>query len=175
MARRARRASGRGKMKRPVGWVRTFFQGQTVDESPLIEFDLVNGDDWSIGTTMNERATLRRIRGSVSFAPPLTADVTFGIFAAIYKSDIDAAAVTPTSSAIVLEDLLALWTVQVPGRPGAAVEERAMHRWDIDIKAMRVMANDSVIQLVLRTDVAPGAVVTFSGHVDCLVSRGSSS
>ncbi len=171
MAVRRRRSSKLGA-KRPVGWIRTFASAVPVDDTPTVDFLLIEGADWAIGT-MNEMGTVRRIRVELSVSPtPLSAPES-SLFWAVYVSDRDAALQSPAAVGILDENMLGMGCITFGLVAAAAVERSVSHQLSIDIKAMRKVREDEQVHLVFRMNTAL-AGVSISGYTSLLFSRGQS-
>ena len=168
----ARRRGGfRKGTKRPVGWVRSFIDEQVVDDTPTVLFTLLEGPDWAVGT-MNEMATVRRIRLAMIVVPGI--EIIQGlVYWAIYVSDRDAVGVRPDAVAILDENILSLGIFGHGARGSSGSFPLPTGQLDVDVKAMRKVRDDEVVNLVMTTDAAATAV-TVSGYTSVLMSRGQS-
>ena len=170
MARKRGRAFRKGS-KRPVGWVRSFHDEIVVDDSPTVVFNLMEGVDWAVGV-LNEMATIRRIHVEMIAIPGI--ELTQGLlYWALYVTDRDTAGINPGSTSMLDENILGLG---IGGRAArGATGSLALPPIPIqfDVKAMRKVRDDQVLNLVATTDVAASAV-TISGYASVLMSRGQS-
>ncbi len=168
---RSRHGHSRGPtIKRQVAWVRTLFKGVSFDDDPVVETDLVAGVDWTIGS-LNEKATLRRIRAKLGIRPP-TVDFASVVFMAIYRTDVDNIPVDPDLAAILAEDLLFMESMVWPGAVATHVEAPAPQYFDVDVKAMRRIGTDEVIRMGIISSTA--GTFSIDGYTSLLISRGRS-
>jgi len=173
MARRRASRGGKRGTKRPVGWVRSFTDEQVVDDSPTVTVNLMEGPDWAVGV-MNEMATIRRVHLDFVVVPGV--EIVQALFYyAVYVTDRDTVGINPGSISILDENLLAMGIFGHAARGAAGTNLRALDVYHLkeDIKAMRKVRDDQVLNLVMTTDVAATAV-TVSGYGSVLMSRGQS-
>ncbi len=110
---------------------------------------IVTADDWIRAAGGNERCTLLRIRGMLSFAPEAnTAVVASAMMSYVMVEDADVAVAASPFVAATYANEDILWTASA-ALPALAVDEPGpQSNWVIDIKAMRRIQKDQEIKIV---------------------------
>ena len=168
---RSRRAGGahRGERStRQVAWIRRQFVNTVVTNTVIAE-DFVAPSDWKRGT-LNESSTVTRIRGQIHVVPAIAADTRQVLFAAMYRTDIDTAAIDPDASGILQEDLVWMDALSWGDKDATSLERGIELMWDINVRAMRKLHTDQVMRFVLKT--TGGGTLTFAGFLSTLLKYG---
>ena len=165
MAARRRITRSVRKGPRNLVWTAVLLDEQVVDNTPAVAFDIVEATDWS-GAVGLERATLKRIRGWLTFTKAGTTAAT-GCFLAIHKADKDTGVLSVNGvQAYTDEDIL--WTGGIALHGG----EPSVQHMLIDVKAMRRVTTGEDIRLSLQGYVANTVQFTVTGVLRALVDKG---
>jgi len=151
-------------------WAALALVGIVVDDTPVVSANIVQSLDW-VARGGFERATLLRIRGWLSFTPPVAVPST--IFWCVGRVDngVGVAALDPTLVATyVNEDILATGGQAVAVT--AAANDLIVPNVDVDIKAMRKISVADEIRLAMRTTGPAAAGWTVNGVLRALVRIG---
>jgi len=151
-------------------WTTVLLDNTVVDDNPTVGADLVIPADWGAGAGL-ERATVLRVRGWLTFQPPVALPST--CFMAIETQDqgLGAAAVDPTLPAFYADEDV-VWTRGVSVAVTAAANDLYVPTLDVDVKAMRKITSGMVLRLSMRTNGPVGAQWTVNGVLRTLVRIG---
>jgi len=168
MARGNRIVRGRRSGQKNQVWVSTVANDVQFDDTPAIEFNIVQGSDWEV-TGSAEKATVLRIRGWMVVNKDIS-QASCDWFCGIYMVDEDAGVQTPAGLGLYTDEDV-LWST---GGGSANLSTTASGNQDfreIDVKAMRRIGNGQQIRMTFASNVS-GVNFSMSGVTRALVRRG---
>ncbi len=164
--RRFTRGVSKSGVKNQV-WVSTVVLDVLFDDTPAIEFNIVQGSDWEV-SGQAEVATVLRIRGWLAVRS-IQNSVFASWFSAMYKTDEDTGVSSPTGLGLYTDESV-LWT-DGGGASDYTIDPNQHHEYcRIDVKAMRKVTNGEQIRMTFASNVT--RVHGVSGVFRALVRRG---
>ena len=144
--------------------------GQTFDDDPTVQFNLVEPSDWTaVGSA--ERATILRVRGWLTFQPPLGVPSTAFAIISLMDEDIGVGGSSPVDVATYGDEDI-LWTYGTSVAVTAAATDLVMATEKVDIKAMRKITSGMDLRISFETNGPAAAGWTVNGVLRTLVRRG---